>query len=54
MHNEIDFTIILMILLVTFSPMIAGLTVLFYIKSRQTKKVHKTKRGTFQEIFGLK
>jgi heme/copper-type cytochrome/quinol oxidase subunit 2 len=54
MHDELDFTIILMILSVAFSPMIVGLTVLFYIKSRQTKEIHKTKRGTFQEIFGLK
>ena len=54
MHNELDFTIVLMILLVTFSPIIIGLTVLFYIKSRQTKEIHKTQRGTFQEIFGLK
>ncbi len=54
MHNEIDFTVVLRILLITFSPMIVGFIILFYIKSRQTKEIIKTRRGTFQEIFGLK
>ncbi|MCE9653551.1 MAG: hypothetical protein K8Q89_10965 [Nitrosarchaeum sp.] len=54
MYNELDFTIILMILLDAFSPLIVGLTVLFYIKSRQAKEIHKTQKGTLQEIFGLK
>ena len=53
MYNEIEITTITAILLVSFSPIIVGLTTLIYIKNRQSKKIDINPRKTFEEIFGL-
>ena len=54
MHNKIDFTVVVRILLITFSPMIVGFATLFYIKSRQTKEILKTPKGNFSRDFWIK
>jgi len=43
----------LLFLLLGFSPVIVGLSVMFLIKNRQSKKIIKKSKETFQEIFGL-
>lgn len=40
-------------LLITFSPITAGIMALILLENRRCKKIFKQPKGNFQEIFGL-
>jgi len=43
----------LVVALIVFSPLIVGFSVLFYIKSKQGKKLPIKPKSSFESIFGL-
>lgn len=44
---------ILAILLIDFSPLVIGFTVLFYIKNKQTQETPIKNRNYLESVFGL-